>query len=209
MKKKNIIMGIIFIVLGILLDQVVKIIIRVTMEEGKNIPIIKGFFHITHIENTGAAWGGLSNMTVFLIILSIGILGFFIYLYKDIDFKKRMVFSISLVMVISGTIGNLIDRIIFQSVTDFLDFYIFGYDYPVFNIADILLVVGFFLFLIDLVFLADDRKDKEKELATDKKIEYIEEKEEKETVETIDEIDEVKSDETSLDEDGDSNEGSN
>ena len=203
MKKKNIIMGIIFIVLGILLDQVVKIIIRVTMEEGKNIPIIKGFFHIAHIENTGAAWGGLSNMTVFLIILSIGILGFFIYLYKDIDFKNRLVFSISLVLVISGTIGNLIDRIIFQSVTDFLDFYIFGYDYPVFNIADILLVVGFFIFLIDLVFLSDKEKDnKVKEVETNKVVEEIEEKE-------IIEKDELEDEESSLDEDGDSNEGSN
>ena len=203
MKKKNIIMGIIFIVLGILLDQVVKIIIRVTMEEGKNIPIIKGFFHIAHIENTGAAWGGLSNMTVFLIILSIGILGFFIYLYKDIDFKNRLVFSISLVLVISGTIGNLIDRIIFQSVTDFLDFYIFGYDYPVFNIADILLVVGFFIFLIDLVFLSDKEKDnKVKEVETNKVIEEAEEKETKE-------VDEIEDEESSLDEDGDSNEGSN
>ena len=203
MKKKNIIMGIIFIVLGILLDQVVKIIIRVTMEEGKNIPIIKGFFHIAHIENTGAAWGGLSNMTVFLIILSIGILGFFIYLYKDIDFKNRLVFSISLVLVISGTIGNLIDRIIFQSVTDFLDFYIFGYDYPVFNIADILLVVGFFIFLIDLVFLSDKEKDnKVKEVETNKVVEEVEEKE-------IKEVDEIEDEDSSLDEDGDSNEGSN
>lgn len=170
MKKKNIIMGIIFIILGILLDQIVKIIIRVNLEVGKNIPILKGFFHITHIENTGAAWGGLSNLTVFLIILSIGILGFFIYLYKDIDFKNKKVFSISLVMVISGTIGNLIDRIIFQSVTDFLDFYIFGYDYPVFNIADILLVIGFFIFLVDLVFLSDKRKEEKEALKKENEV---------------------------------------
>lgn len=170
MKRRNIIMGIIFIILGILLDQIVKIIIRVNLEVGKNIPILKGFFHITHIENTGAAWGGLSNLTVFLIILSIGILGFFIYLYKDIDFKNKKVFSISLVMVISGTIGNLIDRIIFQSVTDFLDFYIFGYDYPVFNIADILLVIGFFIFLVDLVFLSDKRKEEKEALKKENEV---------------------------------------
>ena len=203
MRKKNIILGIIFIILGILLDQIVKIIVRVTMEEGKNIPIIKGFFHIAHIENTGAAWGGLSNLTILLIILSIGILGFFIYMFRNINFKEKMVFSISLVMVISGTIGNLIDRLIFQSVTDFLDFYIFGYDYPVFNIADILLVVGFFLFLIDLVFLSDKDDEKTKDVVT------IEEKPiEVETEEKIvsEEIEDNKNDINSLDEDGDSNE---
>lgn len=199
MKKKNIIMGLIFIILGILLDQVFKIVIRVNLEEGKNIPIIKGFFHIAHIENTGAAWGGLSNLTILLIILSIGILAFFIYMFKDVDFKNKKVFSISLVMVISGTIGNLIDRIFFQSVTDFLDFYIFGYDYPVFNIADILLVIGFFIFLVDLVFLSDDRK-KEKEVVTDQVIDEVETEEIKE-VETTEA--------TSLDEEDDSNEGSN
>ena len=173
------------------------------MEEGKNIPIIKGFFHIAHIENTGAAWGGLSNLTILLIILSIGILGFFIYMFRNINFKEKMVFSISLVMVISGTIGNLIDRLIFQSVTDFLDFYIFGYDYPVFNIADILLVVGFFLFLIDLVFLSDKDDEKTKDVVT------IEEKPiEVETEEKIvsEEIEDNKNDINSLDEDGDSNE---
>ena len=201
MKKKNIIMGIIFIILGILLDQVVKIIIRVTMEEGKNIPIIKGFFHIAHIENTGTAWGGLSNLSILLIILSIGILAFFIYMFKDVDFKNKKVFSISLVMVISGTIGNLIDRIFFQSVTDFLDFYIFGYDYPVFNIADILLVIGFAIFLIDLVFLSDNRKE-EKEVVTDQVIDEVETEEIKETKE-------VEANDTSLDEEDDSSEGSN
>lgn len=203
MRKKNIILGIIFIILGILLDQIVKIIVRVTMEEGKNIPIIKGFFHIAHIENTGAAWGGLSNLTVLLIILSIGILGFFIYMFRNINFKEKMVFSISLVMVISGTIGNLIDRLIFQSVTDFLDFYIFGYDYPVFNIADILLVVGFFLFLIDLVFLSDKDDEKTKDVVA------IEEKPiEVETEEKIvsEEVEDNTNDINSLDEDGDSNE---
>lgn len=203
MRKKNIILGIIFIILGILLDQIVKIIVRVTMEEGKNIPIIKGFFHIAHIENTGAAWGGLSNLTVLLIILSIGILGFFIYMFRNINFKEKMVFSISLVMVISGTIGNLIDRLIFQSVTDFLDFYIFGYDYPVFNIADILLVVGFFLFLVDLVFLSDKDDEKTKDVVA------IEEKPiEVETKEKIvsEEVEDNTNDINSLDEDGDSNE---
>ena len=177
LKKKNYIMGIIFIILGILIDQLVKVIIRVNISVGEHISVIKGFFNIAHVENTGAAWGGFSGFTVILIIVSIIILGYFIYLYKNIDFKRKIVFSISLVLVIGGTIGNLIDRLFFRSVTDFLDFNIFGYDFPVFNIADILLVVGFFLFLVDMIFISDnDTKAKDnKEEITETKEEFKEE----------------------------------
>jgi signal peptidase II len=150
------ILGIVFIILGILIDQIVKILIRVNMFEGQEITLISHFFSITHVENTGAAWGGFSGYTVILIIISILILGYFIFMYKDINFKDKKFFSISLVLVIGGTIGNLIDRLFFRSVTDFLDFDIFGYDFPVFNIADILLVIGFAMFIINMIFLEKD-----------------------------------------------------
>ena len=162
-KKKDLILGIIFIVLGIILDQIIKIIVRAKMEVGDSIDLINNFFSITHVENTGAAWGGFSGYTILLLLVSFVILGFFIYMFRNINFKKRMVFSISLVLVISGTIGNMIDRIVFRSVTDFLDFIIFAYDFPVFNIADILLVVGFFLFIIDMIFISTDEKLKQLE----------------------------------------------
>jgi len=184
LKKKTYIIGIVFILLGILLDQIVKIIIRNNMEVGRTIDVIKGFFNITHVENTGAAWGGFSGYTVALIIISIAILGYFIYAYKNIDFKKKRVFSISIIMVISGTIGNLIDRLFFRSVTDFFDFNILGYDFPVFNIADILLVIGFALFLIDMVFISDNDKPKEELDNSDEIEESIERMEEKDLEET-------------------------
>ena len=157
-RKKDLILGIGLIILGIILDQVVKIIVRAKMEVGESFDIIHNFFSITHVENTGAAWGGFSGYTIILIIVSIVILGFFIYMFRNIYFKKRTIFSISLVLVIGGTLGNMIDRIAFRSVTDFLDFIILGYDFPVFNIADILLVVGFFLFIIDMVFVSTEEK---------------------------------------------------
>ena len=185
LKKKIYIIGIIFICLGILIDQLVKIIIRNNMDVGRSIELIRNFFSITHVENTGAAWGGFSGYTIVLTIISIVILGYFIYIYKNLDFKNKKVFSISIVMVISGTIGNLIDRLFFQSVTDFLDFNILGYDFPVFNIADILLVIGFALFLIDMIFLSDEVKavkelDNEDIIEEDK--ENIEEKELEENI---------------------------
>ena len=157
--KKNYIIGSIFIAFGILLDQIVKIIVRVNMPVGESITIINHFFCISHVENTGAAWGGFSGFTIVLTILSIGMLGFFIYLYRNIDFKNKKIYSVSLVLVISGTIGNLIDRLFLQHVTDFLDFYIFGYDYPVFNIADILLVVGFGFLIVYLIFFSDKKEE--------------------------------------------------
>ena len=162
MKKKDIIFGIGYILLGILIDQLIKIIIRVKMNTGDSFSIIKGFFYISHVENTGAAWGGFSGYTIILTIVSIIILGFFIYMFRNIDFKKKIIFSISLVMVISGTVGNLIDRLIFRSVTDYLDFVIFGYDFPVFNFADMLLVVGFAFFIFDMVILSKDDEEKPK-----------------------------------------------
>ena len=189
MKKKYYILGIVFIILGILLDQIVKIIIRLNLPEGDFITIIKGFFDISHIENTGAAWGGFSGYTIILIIVSLVILGYFIYIYKNIDFKNKKVFSISLVFVISGTIGNLIDRLIFRSVTDFFDFTIFAYDFPVFNIADILLVIGFALFLIDMIFFDDvipkDKKEKDvvDENVTNDEIDLADEEKEDDSIE--------------------------
>lgn len=197
MKKKDISIGIAFILLGIFLDQLVKIIVRVTMPIGKSITIIKNFFIFTHVENTGAAWGGFSGYTIVLIIISLIILGFFIYMYRTIDFKKKMVFSISLIMVISGTIGNLIDRILFQKVTDFFDFYIFGYDFPVFNIADILLVVGFAIFIIDMLFISGRKENEEPIIDTNNTITDEVEPENKEE-ETVEETESEDSDEGNI-----------
>ena len=210
MKYKNHTLGFIFILLGIILDQVVKIIIRLNMEEKESITLINHFFSITHVENSGAAWGGFSGYTIILIIVSIIILGFFVYLYRKIDFKNKIVFSISLVMVIGGTLGNMIDRIIFQHVTDFLDFEIFGYDFPVFNIADILLVVGFALFIFDMVFLDKDDKKEIPSTETDSFNEVEELKEE--NSETTDEVVEEVNEEVIESEDNESeikNEGTN
>lgn len=195
MKKKDMIFGGIFIALAIIIDQIIKVIIRVKMDTGDSITLINHFFSITHVENTGAAWGGFSGYTIVLIIISLAILGYFIYLYKDINFKNKIVFSISLVLVIGGTIGNLIDRLIFRSVTDFLDFIILGYDFPVFNIADIFLVVGFALFIIDMIFLD---KEVAKEVKEEEKKEIVEERvtEALEETNNIDESNESIEDET-------------
>jgi signal peptidase II len=75
---------------------------------------------------------------------------------KDFDLKNNAFYSIALALVISGAIGNFIDRVIFKYVTDFLDFYIFGYDFPVFNVADICITIGVIMLLVKITFFSKE-----------------------------------------------------
>ncbi|MBN2604563.1 MAG: signal peptidase II [Bacilli bacterium] len=150
MKKKYVI-----IVVGVLLlvafDQLSKYIIVQNLNLGENIQIIKNFFYITSRRNNGAAWSILSgNMTIFYFITALAFILFY-YLCRDVDFKNKKMYSIAFILLVAGTIGNFIDRLLFQEVVDFLDFYIFNYDFPVFNIADMCLVIGVFMFGYDVL----------------------------------------------------------
>ncbi len=110
--------------------------------------IIKGFFYLTYAENNGAAWSILQGQTTFFVVIGIVALVAFIYWYWK---SERMLSQISLALIISGTLGNMIDRMLLTNVRDFLDFYIFGYDFPIFNIADSCLTIGMILMLLDIV----------------------------------------------------------
>ena len=125
-----------FLVL-LIADQAVKHLIRTTMVQGQSIPIIENIFHITYIENPGAAFGILANQRMLFLILTAVIVGVMIYLYCSLSNKKSLT-AISLGIVVSGAIGNFIDRFMQGTVTDFLDFRI----WPIFNIADIAICVG-------------------------------------------------------------------
>lgn len=132
------------------LDQLTKKYFE-SLLESESITIIKGFFKLNLSYNDGAAWGILSgNMGVFFVITIIAF-GLFYYLIKDADFKSNKFYSIAVILLISGAIGNFIDRLLYGEVIDFLDFIIFGYDFPIFNIADICLVVGMIMFAIDVL----------------------------------------------------------
>ena len=146
-KKRKIIL---IEIIGILIDRITKMIVKKHIVKNTFIKIIGNFFRITYTENTGAAWSILKNKTFFLIIISLLFLIFIIScIIKDKRNTNFNTFSYGL--IISGIIGNMFDRIVYHKVTDFLSFKIFGYYFPIFNIADSLIVIGTILFIIDMI----------------------------------------------------------
>ena len=137
----------------LLIDQLSKIIIRCNLEVGSTINVIGKFFKISHMENEGAAWSILNGKWVFLVILSLLFLIFiFNCIRKDDRNTKLNIYSYG--FLVGGIIGNIIDRLLYQKVTDFLSFRIIRYDFPVFNIADTFIVIGMFMLILD-VFLEE------------------------------------------------------
>ena len=132
-----------------ILDQISKAIISTYLTLGKSIKLIKDFFYLTYIHNTGASWGILKNNTTLLIILSI--IALIILIRYSNSFKNTKLNVCGLGFLMGGILGNLADRILYGYVIDFFDFYIFNYDFPIFNIADIFIVIGVILLIISIV----------------------------------------------------------
>ncbi len=145
MKKKTIIFSIIFFVL----DIISKLLIDHFISLYKSITIIKNFFYITKAYNNGVSFSMLSGHLIVIIITSIIVL-VFLYFYQK-HFKENNRNMIGFSMLYAGIIGNLFDRVVHGYVIDFLDFKIFSYDYPVFNLADIFISVGAILIIIAIL----------------------------------------------------------
>lgn len=137
----------IFSLLIIILDQIIKFVVIQNMELYSSIIIIKNFFNITYVQNIGAAFSILSGNVVFLSLISLIVLvAIYIYLSKKKSFNKIQTITYS--MLIGGIVGNMIDRIFRGFVIDYLDFSILKYNFPVFNFADICIVVSAIILLI-------------------------------------------------------------
>lgn len=134
----------------LLLDQVIKFIITKNLVLMEEISIIKNFFSIYYLKNTGAAFSIFGNKTLFLIIISILCLIFLKYYIKKLKRVTKLTI-VSLGIMIGGIVGNLFDRIIYKSVIDYLSFSFGNYNFPVFNLADIGITIGAVLLLIDLI----------------------------------------------------------
>lgn len=149
-------MIIILSIIFVIIDQVSKIIVINNLTNNKSVEVIKSFFYLTYTNNTGAAFSILTGKRILLILVSLIVIGILIYYIKKTKIEKK-INKIALSLVIGGSIGNLIDRIIKGAVIDFLDFKIFGYNYPIFNLADTFIVLGVFLLLIGM-FRKEEKK---------------------------------------------------
>jgi signal peptidase II len=143
----------------ILLDQFTKWLIVSRMQFGESIQIIDKILYITSHRNRGAAWGILQGqMWLFYVITLVVIAAIIIYIQKAA--KGKWLLGISLGLMLGGAIGNFIDRVVRKEVVDFIHAFIFGYNFPVFNIADSALCIGVILLMIQM--LRDERETKEK-----------------------------------------------
>ena len=145
----------------IIFDQITKWLIVEKMNVYDSIVIINNFFNITSHRNKGAAWGILQDQMVFFYIITlIVVIGIIYYMQKH--GKQSSLLAIGLSLLLGGAIGNFIDRLYRKEVVDFLDFQIFNYNYPIFNIADSALVIGVGLLIIYTIL--DERKSKKENL---------------------------------------------
>jgi len=151
--------AVVIALLVIVLDQVSKWVIRSSLPLYKKIEILP-FFDLTHLRNTGAAFGILRDlpdslrMPLFAAVLLVAIIVIFFFLKKTPAQDKLMIISLSLIL--GGAIGNSIDRFRLGYVTDFLGFHWFGnlnYQWPPFNVADSAITIGVILILFDSFFL--------------------------------------------------------
>ena len=139
----------------VIVDQISKSIIKNSMHLYESIPAIPGFFHLTYVVNKGMAFGidlpiGIGIFSFLSIIISC-LLVFILWRER----KNILLVRIALALILGGAIGNLIDRILFSEVVDFLDFMIGDYHWYIFNIADSAVTVGIILMLWHSVFIKD------------------------------------------------------
>ncbi len=144
-----------------ILDQWIKLMISHMMQEYDKITVIPNFFSIQYVKNKGAAFSILEDKSLLLIIISIVfILVLDKMIKKEKNFTKLSILSLG--MIIGGVFGNLMDRILYHSVIDYLSFIIINYHFPVFNLADIGITVGTFLLLITMIFDKKEKDDKKR-----------------------------------------------
>ena len=139
-------------------DQFSKFLIVQNIELNTPIKIIDNFFSITYVQNFGAGFSILQNQTTFLLVVGLLAVGAVSYLLIK-STNKETLNRVCYLLIIGGTIGNLIDRFKLGYVVDFLDFVIFYYDFPVFNIADSFLTIGCFLLIISIMLESRNAKN--------------------------------------------------
>lgn len=129
-----------FIVL--ILDRVIKVLVQGLLSS-ERLYVIKNFFYLIYVKNIGAAFSILEGKNILLIAIGlIALVSLFLYV------KKNNTYNIGYGLLFGGILGNLIDRVFFGYVIDFIGFKFGSYEFPIFNIADIAIVVGAILIVL-------------------------------------------------------------
>ena len=132
-----------------ILDQITKWLVDTSLSYNYEVEVIKNFFYITYVKNKGAVWGILQNGRIFFVLITIlVVIGILYFIAKEKSGYKKLVLS----FILGGALGNFIDRLFRGYVIDFLDFYIFSYNFPTFNIADIFITIGTIALICVIIF---------------------------------------------------------
>jgi len=159
MIRRYVVLGIVVLAI-VVVDQITKAYIDGSMYLHESIPIIPGYFSLTYIRNPGAAFGIMGTTSsgfriVFFFLTSVLAMGLLITIFLRLD-PGDWWGQLTIALIFGGAIGNFIDRLLYGEVIDFLDFYINGYHWPAFNVADSAISVGVCSLL--LLFAFEKRK---------------------------------------------------
>ena len=149
------------IVVGIILDQITKWLSVKFLSVVDTVPIIKNVIHLTYVENRGAAFGMFKDQRwIFMTTSTVMIVGLIAFLY--LGFAENKLYEISIAMIISGGIGNMIDRLSLKYVVDFIEVKLIYFPY-IFNVADCCVVIGCSLIALQLIIeIINEKKEKKK-----------------------------------------------
>ena len=162
MKPRFYILYSVIIALGIIIDQISKLIVVAFLKPIDDLPLWDGVFHFNYHENRGAAFGMLAdNRWVFIIVSTVAIIALGIYLFAGKATSNLM--NVAMALIISGGIGNMIDRILLGYVVDFLYFKLINF--AIFNVADSFVCIGAGLMILSLILeLIEETKKKRTEV---------------------------------------------
>lgn len=151
-------------IIPLIIDIITKNLIKSKLMLYDAVPVIDGFFNIVYVLNPGAAFSFLHDMNESyrrLFFITVTIIAIFVVLYIFAR-EKSKINTAGFALILSGAIGNLMDRIIIGKVVDFLDFYYKTYHFPAFNVADSCITVGVALIIIDILFFSKKRDNDKK-----------------------------------------------
>ena len=156
-----IVLPLLFFAILVGIDQAIKYITFIALKPIGNIDIINNFFSLTYVENRGAAFGMLEGGKWLFVLLTIIVcIGLAIYYSKLVQQNRLFIVRVSIVLICAGAVGNAIDRIFRGFVVDMLNFNNFGYDFPVFNFADICVCIGAFFLVLGIMFFDKNMEEK-------------------------------------------------